>query len=82
MTAEKFPTIAPNTYKENQIANRFYIVPNHQLITQLMSEEYFNYKGRLISKGNFGVFKFTKKPTKFFEGFLPWPLKWVKTKYP
>ena len=29
MTAEKFPTIAPNTYKENQIANRFYIVPNH-----------------------------------------------------
>ena len=41
MTAEKFPTIAPNTYKENQIADRFYIVPNHLLITQLMSEKYF-----------------------------------------
>ena len=55
MTAEKFPTIAPNTYKENQIADRFYIVPNHLLITQLMSEEYFYYKGQLISKGNFSV---------------------------
>ena len=31
MTAEKFPTIAPNTYKENQIADRFYIVSNHFL---------------------------------------------------
>ena len=27
------------------------------------------YKGQLMSKGNFGVFKFTKKPTKF-KGFL------------
>ena len=42
MTAEKFPTIATNTYKENQIADQIYIVPNHVLlITQLMSEEYF-----------------------------------------
>ena len=25
MTAEKFPTIAPNTYKENQIADRSFL---------------------------------------------------------
>ena len=28
-------------------------------------------KGQLISKGLFGVFKSTKKPTNFFQGFLP-----------
>ena len=28
-------------------------------------------KGQLISKCPFGVFKLTKKPTKFFQGFLP-----------
>ena len=27
-------------------------------------------KGQLISKGDFGVFKSTKKPTNFLEGFL------------
>ena len=32
-------------------------------------------KGQLISKCPFGVFKSSKKPTKFFPGFLPWPLK-------
>ena len=42
---------------------------------------YFNYvqtyratfllKGQLVSKGHFGVFKSTKKPTKFLRGFLP-----------
>ena len=28
-------------------------------------------KGQLISKCPFGVFKSTKKPTKFLQGFLP-----------
>ena len=28
-------------------------------------------KGQLILKGRFGVFKSTKKPTKFLSGFLP-----------
>ena len=28
-------------------------------------------KGQLISKCSFGVFKSTKKPIKFWEGFLP-----------
>ena len=32
-------------------------------------------KGRLISKCPFGVLKSPKKPTKFFPGFLTWPLK-------
>ena len=32
-------------------------------------------KGHLVSKGHFGVFKSTKKPTKIFKGFLPKPLK-------
>ena len=32
-------------------------------------------KGQLISKCPFGVFKSCKKPTKFFPGFLPQPLK-------
>ena len=32
-------------------------------------------KGQLISKCPFGVFKSSKKPTKFFPGFLPLPLK-------
>jgi hypothetical protein len=32
-------------------------------------------KGQLISKCPFGVLKFSKKPTIFFPGFLPYPLK-------
>ena len=32
-------------------------------------------KGQLISKCPFGVFKSSKKPSKFFPGFLPQPLK-------
>ena len=32
-------------------------------------------KGQLISKYPFGAFKSPKKPTKFFPGFLPQPLK-------
>ena len=32
-------------------------------------------KGQLISKCLFGVIVWTKKPTKFFPGFLPQPLK-------
>ena len=32
-------------------------------------------KGQLISKCHFGFFKFSKKPTNFFPGFLPQPLK-------
>ena len=32
-------------------------------------------KGQLISKGNFGDFKSTKKPTKFLSTFLPYLLK-------
>ena len=31
---------------------------------------YANYLGQLISEGNFGVFKFPKKLSKLFEGFL------------
>ena len=31
----------------------------------------FSAKGQLISKGHFGVFKSTKKPTKFLQRFLP-----------
>ena len=31
-------------------------------------------KGQLISKCPFGGFKSSKKPTKSFPGFLPWPL--------
>ena len=31
-------------------------------------------KGQLISKCTFGGFKSSKKPTKFFPGFLPLPL--------
>ena len=33
------------------------------------------YKGQLTLKCPFGVFKSSKKPTKFFPGFLPKPLK-------
>jgi hypothetical protein len=33
------------------------------------------FKGQLISKRPFGVFKSPKTPTKFFPGFLPKPLK-------
>ena len=36
------------------------------------------YKGQLIKEGNFGVLESPKK--KVFEGFLPEPLKWVKSK--
>ena len=32
-------------------------------------------KGQLILKCPFGIFKSSKKPTKFFIGFLPKPLK-------
>ena len=32
-------------------------------------------KGQLISKCPFGVKTSSKKPTKFFPGFLPWTLK-------
>jgi hypothetical protein len=35
-------------------------------------------KGRIISEGNFGVFKSLKKRTKFSEGILPQNTKWVK----
>ena len=35
----------------------------------------FLVKGQLISKYPFGVIVCTKIPTKFFPGFLPWPLK-------
>ena len=31
--------------------------------------------GQLILKCPFGVFKSPKKPTEYFLGFLPWPLK-------
>ena len=31
----------------------------------------FTFKGQLISKCPFGVFRSSKKPTKFFKGFLP-----------
>ena len=34
-----------------------------------------NTKGQLISEGNSGIFKSPKKRTKYFEGFLPSPLK-------
>ena len=38
-------------------------------------------KGQLISKCPFGVFKSSKKkPTKILPGFLPWPVKEVKSK--
>mgnify|MGYP001187383585 CR=1 FL=1 len=68
MTAEKFPTIAPNTYKENQIADRFHIVPNHLLTYYAIDVgEVFFTKVQF----NFDVSKSTKKPNKFFEGFLP-----------
>ena len=32
-------------------------------------------KGQLISKFLFDAIVWTKKPKKFFPGFLPWPLK-------
>ena len=32
-------------------------------------------KGQLISEGNSGIFKSPKNRTKYFEGFLPSPLK-------
>ena len=32
-------------------------------------------KGQLMSKCPFGVIVSTKKPTKFLQGFLPYPLK-------
>ena len=38
--------------------------------------------GQLVSKGLFGVIVSTKKTMKFFEGFLPWPLKRVQIKKP
>jgi hypothetical protein len=37
-------------------------------------------KGQLILKCPFGVFKSSKKPTKFFPGFLPGPIKRGKIK--
>ena len=36
---------------------------------------YYWTKGQLILKCPFGDFKSSKKPTKFFPGFLPLPLK-------
>ena len=33
------------------------------------------FTGQLILKSPYGVFKSPKKPTIFFPGFLPWPLK-------
>ena len=38
------------------------------------------FKGQLIQKESFGVFEFPKKQTKFFEVFLSYSLKWVKSK--
>jgi hypothetical protein len=38
---------------------------------QQISEILFFTKGQLISKCLFGVIAWTKKPTKFFPGFLP-----------
>ena len=35
-------------------------------------------KGQLISEATFLGFKSPKKQTKFLEGFVPLPLKWVK----
>ena len=37
-------------------------------------------KGQLVLKCTFGVFKFSPKPTNYFQGFLPKPLKEVKSK--
>ena len=37
-------------------------------------------KGQLISEANLLGFKSPKKQTKSFEGFVPLPLKWVKSK--
>ena len=37
-------------------------------------------KGQTNSKGLFGVIVLTKKPTKSFKDFLPWPLKRIPTK--
>ena len=40
----------------------------------------FEHKGQLISKADFTVFIWTKKPTKIFLFFCPSTLKWVKSK--
>jgi len=37
-------------------------------------------KGRLISEVDLGVFESPQRLTNFLEGFLPLPLKWVKSK--
>ena len=44
------------------------------------SKKMWGIKGQLISKYPFGVFKSPEKPTKFFPGFLPSPLKRGQTK--
>ena len=42
--------------------------------------KYVGTKGQLISERNFGVFKSSKKQNQIFEGYLPYILKWVKSK--
>ena len=55
---------------------------NGETLAYVMSDFFFvnptHAKGQLISEGYFGVFKSPKKQNNFFEGFLPYPLKWVK----
>ena len=46
-----------------------------QYTATLSKLHYFFIKGQLILKCPFGVFKSSKKTTKFFPGFLPQPLK-------
>ena len=59
----------------------------HIIVQHFKSKKNFKFscplepaKGQFISEGNFDVFKSPKKRTKYFEGFLSYPLKWVKTK--
>ena len=54
----RLSTVEKKTERKNGQVNETFVPPKTEA------------KGQLISKGFFGVFKSTKKPTIFFQGFL------------
>ena len=54
-----------------QAVQQLRIVKSPKEIEAMRKTAEIGSKGQLISKCPFGVFKSTKKPTKFFPGFLP-----------
>ena len=62
----------PSTMRPNIFLMRILIFMHMYFLRNLSK---IRAKGQLISKCPFGIFKSTKKPTKYLYGFLPKPLK-------